>query len=150
MNISHAFDWTREGLLAELDVLMHNKAAITDELVDYKMKVAMLPGRKEARDSINEYRRSIDQNPDRWQLFNLVHRLPNITVPSLLIWGVEDRFALIELGRRLTKVLPNTEYVEVADASHHGFRDRPEVYNDLLLRFFQAAAAGRKPAAVGR
>jgi pimeloyl-ACP methyl ester carboxylesterase len=139
MRVMRDVDWTdRDSLKRSFDVILHNKSRITDELVDYKLAIQRLPGWTEARKARDAYRAGIDKDPNQWQLFNLVNRLPALSVPSTLIWGVEDRFAPVELGRRLHEVLPRTEYHEVANGSHHCFLDVPEVCNDLLLRFFSA------------
>lgn len=142
MRVMRGVDWTdRASLKGSFDVILHNKSRITDELVDYKLAIQKLPGWTAARKARDDYRAGIDKDPNKWQLFNLVDRLPNLTVPSTLLWGVEDRFAPVELGRRLHEVLPRTEYHEVANGSHHCFVDVPEVCNDLLLRFFSAAVS---------
>src|SRR5690606_29911820 len=130
---------SKEGLRRAIDVVMHNKSKITDKLVDYKWNVMELPGWREANAAREVYRASIDADLNQWQVFNLMNRLPNLQVPSALIWGVEDRFAVVELGRRLRDVLPDTEYDEVADGSHHCFVDVPEVINPMLIDFFDRA-----------
>lgn len=135
---------SREGVLNALDVLNHNKSKITEEMVEYKLKVQALPGWLEARRARDAYRARLDTDSDQWQLFNLVHRLPHLTVPATLIWGIQDRFALVELARRLKPLLPNFQYHEVDGGSHYVFRDRAEVVNQLLIDFFTSATASEQ------
>lgn len=60
--------------------------------------------------------------------------LPEISVPTLIIWGKEDKFQQVSYGRRLNQDIPHSKLVEVEDARHWIMLDRPElVFNELKI-----------------
>jgi pimeloyl-ACP methyl ester carboxylesterase len=142
-------DGSKEALRGLMDTLMHRKENLTEEMLDAKLALAAQPGLEEAFRSLGAYRANLDQNPNQWQVYDLKERLPKLTVPMCIIWGIEDRWAPVRLGRELHQLLPQAEYHEVPEASHHCFHDQPEIINDLLIRFFQTATAPSRPVAAG-
>lgn len=55
---------------------------------------------------------------------DLTHPLRNIQVPTLLIWGSEDRETPPELGRRMQELLPQSRYIELPGFDHFSLLDR--------------------------
>lgn len=67
------------------------------------------------------------------------NRLPayrSITVPALVIGFADDVITPPALGREVGDALPNGRYVQVANAGHLGFLERPDVVNTAILDFF--------------
>jgi pimeloyl-ACP methyl ester carboxylesterase len=113
---------------------------ITDELIDGRTTINSLPGIPEARASWASYSaKLLARDPESFAAFELQGPLPALEIPSLLIWGTEDRFAPVSIGRDLAPLLPRTEYVEVEAGGHHVFRDQAERVNAMLRRFFTDA-----------
>jgi pimeloyl-ACP methyl ester carboxylesterase len=77
-------------------------------------------------------RRQFDIAPDG-------NRLPayrSIAAPVLVI-GFSDDVALAPyLAREVADVMPNGRYLEIPDAGHLGFLERPEAVNSAILQFF--------------
>jgi pimeloyl-ACP methyl ester carboxylesterase len=132
-------DGSKEALRRSLEFRMYRKEKITDDMLETKLALAAQPGMKEARSSMRAYRIGLENDPNQAQVFSLKTRLPHITVPMCIIWGVEDRSAPVRLGRALREMFPQAEYHEVQEAGHHSFLDQPEVVNDLLIRFLSTA-----------
>lgn len=68
-----------------------------------------------------------------------VNRLPayrSITTETLVIGFADDVLTPPELGREVADALPNGRYVQIADAGHLGFLERPEAVNSAMLEFF--------------
>jgi pimeloyl-ACP methyl ester carboxylesterase len=67
------------------------------------------------------------------------NRLPayrNITAPVLVI-GFSDDLALpAYLGREVADAIPNGRYLEIRDAGHLGFLEKPKQVNAAALNFF--------------
>lgn len=61
--------------------------------------------------------------------------LPQITVPALVLWGMEDKFQLAEYGRRLAWDLPQARFVPVENARHFLMIDQPEIVGQHLSAF---------------
>jgi pimeloyl-ACP methyl ester carboxylesterase len=49
----------------------------------------------------------------------------SIAVPALIIWGGEDRFVDLRLGRRLESEIPGSRLVIIPDCGHNPHEERP-------------------------
>lgn len=66
------------------------------------------------------------------------NRLPayrSIRTPALVIGFADDVLLPAHLGREVADALPNGRYVEIADAGHLGFIERPQEVNAAALKF---------------
>ena len=61
--------------------------------------------------------------------------LASISVPTLALWGAEDRVFPLEHGYRLAQLLPNVNMHIIEDARHVPFLDHPDTANDLITGF---------------
>jgi len=67
------------------------------------------------------------------------NRLPayrNIRIPALVMGFADDVLLPPHLGREVADALPNGRYVEIPDAGHLGFIERPQEVNAAALKFF--------------
>lgn len=67
------------------------------------------------------------------------NRLPayrSMTTPVLVIGFADDVITPPALGRELGEALPNGRYVQIANAGHLGFLERPDTVNTAMLEFF--------------
>ncbi|MGK2881066.1 MAG: alpha/beta fold hydrolase [Mycobacterium sp.] len=67
------------------------------------------------------------------------NRLPAygaITAPVLVIGFADDVLLPAHLGKEVADAIPNAGYLQIADAGHLGFIERPEAVNDAILTFF--------------
>ena len=70
-------------------------------------------------------------------------RLPDyrsITTPVLVIGFADDVLIPPHLGAEVAAALPNGRYLEIADAGHLGFLERPQAVNSAILDFFAHGA----------
>ena len=67
--------------------------------------------------------------------YNRVADLPNIRVPTLLVYGGDDTLTTPELGRRMQAQIPGSDFVEIADAGHLCNIEKPEIFNAAVLEF---------------
>ena len=89
--------------------------------------------------------RSIILNPLREELAELRR-------PVLLIWGAHDEIHPADGAVRFRERLPDARLVVIPDAAHEVMMDRPEVFNELVLRFLAngtAAVVDHWPDGVG-
>jgi pimeloyl-ACP methyl ester carboxylesterase len=69
--------------------------------------------------------------------------LRRVRVPSLLLWGTDDRHVPWEKeGARLQQLLPHAEAVLLPDASHFSMLDRPEAFTEALLEWRRSEGVG--------
>lgn len=65
----------------------------------------------------------------------IAHRLPQIRVPTLILWGEDDRFQPIRYGRRLARDIAGAQLIPIRDASHFVMLDQPEAVIREILAF---------------
>lgn len=66
--------------------------------------------------------------------------LSALTMPALVLWGLADPYIPARFARAYAEALPDCELVELADAGHWPWYDRPEVI-DTVARFFAGESA---------
>ena len=71
-------------------------------------------------------------------------RLATLTMPALVVWGQADPYIPARFGRDFAQALPDAELLELADAGHWPWFDRPEVIERVAG--FLAAAVSPAPA----
>jgi pimeloyl-ACP methyl ester carboxylesterase len=59
-------------------------------------------------------------------------RLDELTCPALVAWGAADRFLPVEFGRLYAERLPNAEFVELPDAGHWPWLERPDLVDRVV------------------
>lgn len=67
------------------------------------------------------------------------NRLPayrSIAAPVLVLGFADDVVTPPQLGREVADALPNGRYLQIPDAGHLGFLERPQAVNAAALRFF--------------
>ena len=63
-----------------------------------------------------------------------------LEVPTLVLFGTEDRLTPPELGRLYRELLPQCHFVIVYDAAHAIYADRPEAFAAIVSDFLERRA----------
>jgi pimeloyl-ACP methyl ester carboxylesterase len=71
------------------------------------------------------------------QTANLTPLLPRLKVPTLVVWGENDRVMPGQIGRQLAERISGSKYVIIAGAGHNPMWDRPEAFNQAVLKFLK-------------
>jgi pimeloyl-ACP methyl ester carboxylesterase len=69
------------------------------------------------------------------------NRLPayqNVSAPVLVIGFADDLVLPPHLSKEVADAMPNGRYLQIPDAGHLGFLERPDVVNAAVLEFFGA------------
>ena len=108
---------------------IHPGAFSEADIAHYKQAIAQ-PGALTA--TINYYRALFRINP-------LVYKqaIPRIDIPTLLIWGEQDRYLGIRLTEGLEPWVPKLQLERIPDASHWVQAEVPERVNALMLDFLR-------------
>jgi pimeloyl-ACP methyl ester carboxylesterase len=61
--------------------------------------------------------------------------LPSIRVPTLVLVGTDDAISSSAEMRKIADAIPNSEFVEIADAGHMTTMEKPEAVNDAIRQF---------------
>jgi pimeloyl-ACP methyl ester carboxylesterase len=70
----------------------------------------------------------------------LEEAMRTLEVPTLVLFGTEDRLTPPELGRIYRELLPQCHFVIVYDAAHVIFADRPEAFAAIVGDFLERRA----------
>ena len=125
----------RETMRAVLRGLMHREESITDELMDARIEMALLPGALEAH---RQRGLAVKRSDDLEQRNDLRQRLPRLSHPMLLLWGKQDKNMLIEVGYQVRDLLPNLRgFHEFDNAGHHVQTDQYEAFNAKVIEFLR-------------
>jgi 3-oxoadipate enol-lactonase len=65
------------------------------------------------------------------------NNLKNISVPTLLIAGSDDKTAPPEVMQRMAKEIAGTEFVVLRGCGHLGPMDQPDAFNAVLESFLR-------------
>ena len=115
---------TPEDLRRALVDFIDNNELIDDDLVNYLYRMAT------ERDDLAEARsKSVSTYYDH------VDDMPNITSPSLIIWGRYDRICPVEVGVKIMNHLPQSRLVVINDCGHWVPFEKPEEYLAFVLDF---------------
>jgi len=109
-------------------------------------------------DSIAEYLRPLQGTRDERRRFMqfvlagsasctmaVAPALRNLFVPTMVLWGAEDRYIPARWGRRLYEDIPGAERFELmADAGHFWQEERPEAFARSIGGFLRIKAARPK------
>jgi pimeloyl-ACP methyl ester carboxylesterase len=78
-------------------------------------------------------------------------RLEHVAVPTLVMWGEEDRWIPIALGRRIAETIPHAAFLSVGHAGHSVQEEAADEVNRLVIRFLKDGLARIPPdLALGR
>jgi pimeloyl-ACP methyl ester carboxylesterase len=87
---------------------------------------------------------------DRGALVEAAPRLRDVTAPTLVVWGTDDRNFTLETGRRLAAAFGDGQLIEVPDVSTFVSVDEPEAVAAAIVgRPIGAQPAGDGAAATG-
>lgn len=66
---------------------------------------------------------------------NLEDKLDQISCPTLLVWGKEDRVTPLFVGEKFNKLIKSSSLVIVDECGHAPMMEKPEEFNDILDEF---------------
>jgi 2-hydroxy-6-oxonona-2,4-dienedioate hydrolase len=137
MNALMGYDGTREGMRKLLDALIIDKSRITDALIDRRQKSATRPGAMEAAKSFAKNTAALRSNPVLALQLDLRVTLPTVAkqIPTMMIWGELDTFAVKETGLAVEKAVPGMKFQWLTGAGHQVQTDKPEESAEIIGNF---------------
>ena len=70
---------------------------------------------------------------------SLKYWLHRIDIPTLLLWGAQDRFVSVDYAKRYADAIPNSELHVIPEAGHYPHVERPERVLDRIRQFVSAS-----------
>ena len=108
------------------------KEAVTDELVEILSNPAYDEGSEQ---TLYRLSRSVRKAGFAKSVRDL---LPQVAVPVLLIWGLQDKMIPPKQARAIASLNSRLKLIELADAGHCPHDEYPEQFNSLLLDWLES------------
>ncbi len=124
---------TWDTVKARLEWLMADPATVTDDLIACRQAIYQAPGMLEAMPHI-----LCLQEPAIRLRNNLTDaEWRAIKAQTLVIWTDKDPTAAVEVGERITSLIPQAQFALMTGCGHWPQFEDPETFNALHLRFLK-------------
>ena len=133
---------THQGVKDKLARVIFDPALVTQDFIDEEFRINNSAG---AKDSFATLGRYIGQKLDDDVVGERLAALTP-TLPTLLVWGAEDKTVPLSVGEAASKLLPGSKLVVLQKAAHTAYYERAEDFNNILCDFV-VAKLGRHTAA---
>jgi pimeloyl-ACP methyl ester carboxylesterase len=122
--------WTpvRWQVIFTLKRLFFDQTKITQERIERYAKFLRLPGSQQALISAAE--QVIPENPQ-----DVIDRIRELSAPTLIIWGRNDRVIPLEHAFRFHEDIPNSELKVIDNCGHIPQEEKPSETADAIERF---------------
>lgn len=110
------------------DFFIHNKHLITERYFKNVTRFHKIKGTTEVLLMILR-KQFFDKLSDE------IHRLAQMDVPVLIVWGREDKSIPLRCGEEMHRILKGSRLEIIDDAGHVPNYERPEVFNQLAMDF---------------
>lgn len=68
-------------------------------------------------------------------------RLHRIKVPTLVLWGADDKVVSVDYGKSYAEAIPGAKFDVVEKAGHYGYLEQVKAFADRIIAFLKAAKA---------
>ena len=119
---------TIENLKKMMNVFVFDPSSMTEELFQ-----ARLDNMLARKDHLENFVKSLAANPKQFP--DQGPRLGEITAPTLVIWGRDDRFVPMDIGLRLIWGMPNAELHIFNRCGHWAQWEHADKFNRMVLDF---------------
>jgi pimeloyl-ACP methyl ester carboxylesterase len=119
------------GLMIEsiLREIVHDPALLTPAVIERSNRNRQRPGLIKPIMTVRE-------NLPLWES-GFATRVGEITHPTLVIWGEEDRVFPIAVGEELHQTIKGSQFSRIPKAGHIPQWERPDLVNQELITFIQ-------------
>ena len=114
-----------------LRFVYYDKSLITKEQITSFARPVKSPGARQAL--LETARQAIPKNIDE-----LTQRYKDICVPTLIIWGEEDRVIPLKIGRMLAEAIPDSKLVVLPEIGHAPHEEASETTVPIILSFLES------------
>jgi 2-hydroxy-6-oxonona-2,4-dienedioate hydrolase len=139
------WDGTRETMKKMMNSIIHHPEAITDDLLEMRMRSADVH-----RDSWIAWQKATVRGevpPDIAIAMSTKNRLDRLEIPALCLYGKNDVILPVhELGHRVEDALPRVQFFYPDDCGHQGQTDQPELFAQVFTEFFRDGRVSRETA----
>lgn len=119
---------TQDNLQQMMDIFVYDSKDLTAELISGRLENIL-----QRRDHLENFTRSLSLHPRQFP--DVSTRLAEISAPTLVIWGRNDRFVPMDTGLRLVAGIPNSELHVFNNCGHWVQWEHAERFNRLVVDF---------------
>ncbi len=131
---------TYEGVKGKLARVIFDPALVTQDFVDEEFRINNSAGSRESFATLGRY---IGQKLDDDVVGEKFAKLtPNL--PTLLLWGAEDKTVPVAVGEAAAKLLPGSKLVVLQKAAHTSYYERADDFNAVMLDFLDGQLGRHK------
>lgn len=120
-----------EGVKGKLARVIFDPALVTQDFVDEEFRINNSAGAKESFATLGSY---IGQKLDDDVVGEALAKLTP-ALPTLLLWGAEDKTVPLSVGEAAAALLPGARLVVLQKAAHTSYYERADDFNAVLLDF---------------
>jgi 4,5:9,10-diseco-3-hydroxy-5,9,17-trioxoandrosta-1(10),2-diene-4-oate hydrolase len=125
---------SRAGMAFVLKQLVHDPAVITDDLIDLYYELNFSQGA--AKTVLSVLRACATIRGGRADVLDpIIKNLDNIKIPTLIIWGREDRLFPVRHACFAREKIPDSHLYIFEQCGHMPNFERPEEFNSVVLNF---------------
>jgi len=121
---------TMESLKKMLDVFVYDPSTLTPELIEGRFENMM-----RHKTHLENFVASVKANPHPFP--DLSARLPQISTPTLVTWGRDDRFVPLDSGLKMVWGLQNAELHVFSKCGHWAQWEHADKFNRLVISFLE-------------
>jgi pimeloyl-ACP methyl ester carboxylesterase len=124
-------DTTVAGIEEKLANLVHDRSIISAEWIEEERRINNSPGAAASLDTLARYfETALDDDCIGDRFGELIAE-----VPTLLVWGSDDAMVPVGIGRDAVDRHPGLRLVEIGQAGHAPYFERPHEFDNLLSDF---------------
>ena len=97
------------------------------------------PGEREIRFRNREMTTRLCWKPYMYDR-SLISLLPRLNVPTLVVWGAEDRIAPLDAGHRIHEAIPESHLEVIPECGHLPHIEKPEEFSRIVIDHLSASA----------
>ncbi len=118
--------------------------ALIDEMLPKLICENTKQNKKELVESIEEMFKKVNPQAAIAALRGMAERkdrtdlLSQISVPTLLIFGQEDKVTNLETAQKMSSKIINSKLVTIENAGHYSNLEQPEIFNKALIDFINS------------
>jgi pimeloyl-ACP methyl ester carboxylesterase len=106
-------------------IMVYDQSLVTEEMVQARYEASMDP------DAIK-----VNMGPPL-QRQDLTAEFGKVAVPTLVIWGMDDRAGALDIGLLMTRAFQNAEMHIFSKCGHWAQVEHATAFNELVLSFFE-------------
>ena len=81
--------------------------------------------------------RDLEKTFKKVVMYDQTKQLDNITIPTLLIWGNNDKIVPIKIAQEIKMLVKNSDLKIIDKAGHNSFLDNPNLFYSYVKKFVE-------------